>query len=153
MINFDSFRAYYMSDFTRNENNYPFLSIFFKYAEQLELLKHLLPIVKFVQILNSKLGYHITRQKAREITFRQFIEKESNGGENREIFNSLKTAFDDFSNGWNAVMPFVRRYQCHELPKDKPQMLYKLLVIFGLILLCAILDYLVNLQNKFLEES
>jgi hypothetical protein len=160
LVNFDSFRAYYMSDSTRNENNYPFLSIFFKYAGQLELLKHLLPIVKFVQILNSKLGYQLTRQKAREMTFRNFIEKESNGGENREIFNSLKTAFDDFCQGWNTVLPFVKRYQCHELPpREKPTMAYKLPVVFALmepkdtgIPLCAILDFLVNLQNKFLGE-
>ncbi|GBB96188.1 hypothetical protein RclHR1_00270034 [Rhizophagus clarus] len=159
LVNFESFRAYYMSDLAKNKNNYPFLSIFFKYAEQLELLKHLLPIVKFVQILNSKLGYQLTRQKAREMSFRQFIEKESNEGENREIFNSLKTAFDDFAKGWNTVLPFVKRYQCHELPREKPNMAYKLPVVFGLmepkdtgILLCAILDFLVNLQNKFLGE-
>src|SRR3954447_553434 len=116
VINFDSFRAYYNSDLEGNTNNYPFLSVFFKHAEQLELLKHLLPIVKFVQILNSKLGYYLTRQKARELTFRDFLEKESNGG-NREIFNS---AFEDFKDGWNTVMPNVKRYQCHELPNDKP---------------------------------
>src|SRR5687767_1511367 len=87
-INFASFRAYYMSDLAKNKNNYPFLSIFFKYAIQLGLLRHLLPIVKFVQILNSKLGYHLSRQKARDMTFRDFIEQESNGGENNEIFNS-----------------------------------------------------------------
>ncbi|RIA86037.1 hypothetical protein C1645_741134 [Glomus cerebriforme] len=154
MINFDSFRAYYMSDLATSKNNYPFLSVFFKYAGQLELLKHLLPIVKFVQILNSKLGYHLTRQKAREMEFRQFIDREDD--ENREILIGL---FDDFSKGWNAVIPFVMRYQCHDLPKEKPTMSYRLPVVFGLmepkdtgILLCAILDYLVNLQNNFLRE-
>ncbi|PKY44128.1 hypothetical protein RhiirA4_541609, partial [Rhizophagus irregularis] len=159
LVNFESFRAYYMSDLAKNRTNYPFLSIFFKYAGQLELLKHLLPIVKFVQVLNSKLVYQLTRQKARDVSFRQFIENQSNGGENREIFNVLKTAFDDFCNGWNTVLPFVKRYQCHELPREKPNMTYKLPVVFGLmepkdagILLCAILDFLADLQNKFLEE-
>ncbi|PKY42427.1 hypothetical protein RhiirA4_397377 [Rhizophagus irregularis] len=158
IINFDSFRAYFMSDLTRSKN-YPFLSVFFKYSGQLELLKHLLPIIKFVQILNSKLGYQLTRQKAREMTFRQFIEKESNEGENHEMFNSLKTAFDDFKLGWDTVIPSVGRYQCHQLPNDKPIMSYNLPVVFGLmepkdagIFLCAILDYLVNLQNNFLKE-
>jgi hypothetical protein len=158
LISFDSFRAYYMSDLTRI-NDYPFLSIFLKYSEQLELLKHLLPIVKFVQILNSKLGYQLTRQQARDLTFRQFIEKESEYGNNREIFDSLKNAFDDFKLGWNTVIPIVERYQCHPLPNNKPNMGYELPVVFGLmeakdagIYLCAILDYLVNLQNNFLKE-
>ncbi|PKC14796.1 hypothetical protein RhiirA5_495093 [Rhizophagus irregularis] len=154
MNNFDSFRAYYMSDLTRAKN-YPLLAIFFKYFEQLRLIKYLLPIVKFVQILNSKLGYQLTRQIAGEMTFRQFIEKESN----EESYNSLKTAFNDFKLGWDTVIPFIKRYQCHELPNDKPIMSYNLPVVFGLIepkdagiFLCAILEYLVNLQNNFLKE-
>jgi hypothetical protein len=154
MNSFDSFRAYYMSDLTRTKN-YPFLTIFFKYFEQLRLIKHLLPIVKFVQILNSKLGYQLTRQMAGEMTFRQFIEKESN----EESYNSLKTAFNDFKLGWDTIIPFVKRYQCHELPNDKPIMSYNLPVVFGLIepkdagiFLCAIIEYLVSLQNNFLKE-
>ncbi|RIA99608.1 hypothetical protein C1645_849990 [Glomus cerebriforme] len=156
MINFDNFRAYYMNDSTRI-NDYPFLAIFFKYFGQLGLLKHLLPIVKFVQILNSNLGYQLTRQMASEMTFRQFIERESNDED--ENFNSLKIAFNDFKLGWETVIPFVRRYQCHELPNDKPIMGYNLPVVFGLIepkdvgiFLCAILEHLVSLQNNFLKE-
>ena len=49
------------------------------------------------------------------MTFRDFLEDESND-ENREIFNS---SFEDFKDGWNTVIPNVRRYQCHELPNDK----------------------------------
>ncbi|PKY15764.1 hypothetical protein RhiirB3_428014 [Rhizophagus irregularis] len=126
---------------------------------ELELLKHLLPIIKFVQILHSKLGYQLTRQTAREMTFRQFIYKESNGGDDDEIFNSLKTAFDDFKFGWNTVISLVNQYQCHELPDDKPAMRDDSPVVFGLveqkdsgIYLCAILYHLVNIQNKFLQE-
>jgi hypothetical protein len=158
-VDFKSFHTYYLGELERSKNNYLFLSIFFKYVEQLKLLKHLLPIIKFVQILNSKLGYQLTRQKAREMTFRQFIEKESNYGENHEIFNGPKTSFDDFCKGWNTVLPFVKRYQCYELSREKPNMAYKLPVVFGLMeqkdagnFLCAILDFLVGLQNKFLEE-
>ncbi|GBB91806.1 hypothetical protein RclHR1_01920010 [Rhizophagus clarus] len=154
MNNFDSFRAYYMSDLTRTKN-YPFLALFFKYFGQLRLIKHLLPIVKFVQILNSKLEYQLTRQMAGEMTFRQFIEKESN----EESYNCLITAFNDFKLGWDTVIPFVKRYQCHELSNDKPIMSYNLPVVFGLIepkdagiFLCAILNYLVGLQNNFLKE-
>ncbi|RGB42624.1 hypothetical protein C1646_786064 [Rhizophagus diaphanus] len=134
-INFDSFHAYYMSNLTR-KNDHPFLSVFFKYSKQLELLKHLLPIVKFAQLLNNKLGYQLTRQTAKDMKFIQFIKEES-----------------------NDVIPFVNRYQCHELPNKKPVMGYNLPVIFGLveskdagIFLCFILDYLVDLQNQFLQE-
>ncbi|CAB4437490.1 unnamed protein product [Rhizophagus irregularis] len=158
IINFDSFRAYYMSDLTRR-NDYPFLSVFFKYSKQIELLKHLLPIVKFAQLLNNRLRYQLTRQTAKDMSFRQFIEKESNDGRNEEIFNNLKTAFNDFKLGWNTVIPFVNRYQCHELPNDKPKMGHSLPVIFGLleqkdagIFLCAILYHLIEIQNRFLQE-
>ncbi|PKC65425.1 hypothetical protein RhiirA1_514579, partial [Rhizophagus irregularis] len=158
IINFDSFRAYYMSDLTRR-NDYPFLSVFFKYSKQIELLKHLLPIVKFAQLLNNRLRYQLTRQTAKDMSFRQFIEKESNDGRNEEIFNNLKTAFNDFKLGWNTVIPFVNRYQCHELPNDKPKMGHNLPVIFGLleqkdagIFLCAILYHLIEIQNRFLQE-
>ncbi|UZO04042.1 uncharacterized protein OCT59_024441 [Rhizophagus irregularis] len=156
--NFDSFHAYYMSNLTRN-NDHPFLSVFFKYSKQLELLKHLLPIVKFAQLLNNKLGYQLTRQTAKDMKFIQFIKEESNDGRNKEIFNNLNTAFNDFKLGWNTVIPFVNRYQCHELPNEKPVIGYNLPVIYGLvepkdagIFLCAILDYLIDLQNQFLQE-
>ena len=89
------------------------------------------------------------------MTFRDFLEKESNG-ENREIFNS---AFEDFKDGWNKVMPNVKRYQCHELPNDKPIIDSECQIVLGLmeqkdagIFLCAILFYLVEIQNNFLQE-
>ncbi|EXX55608.1 hypothetical protein GLOIN_2v1622324 [Rhizophagus irregularis DAOM 181602=DAOM 197198] len=85
-----------------NEDNYPFLSILFKYSGQLELLKHLLPIVKFVQILNSKLGYHLTRQNAKEMDFKTFLEKESDDDENH---NSLKTAFEKVECSYTFCKP------------------------------------------------
>uniref|UniRef100_U9UR50 RZ-type domain-containing protein n=1 Tax=Rhizophagus irregularis (strain DAOM 181602 / DAOM 197198 / MUCL 43194) TaxID=747089 RepID=U9UR50_RHIID len=116
----------YMSNMA-NEDNYPFLSILFKYSGQLELLKHLLPIVKFVQILNSKLGYHLTRQNAKEMDFKTFLEKESDDDENH---NSLKTAFE--------------KVECivYGLMESKDTGIF----------LCAILDYLVHIPNNFLEE-
>ncbi|CAB4379654.1 unnamed protein product [Rhizophagus irregularis] len=116
-----------------NEDNYPFLSILFKYSGQLELLKHLLPIVKFVQILNSKLGYHLTRQNSKEMDFKTFLEKESDDDENH---NSLKTAFDEFRKG-GMQLPVV-----YGLMESKDTGIF----------LCAILDYLVHKQNNFLEE-
>jgi hypothetical protein len=151
VINFDGFHAYYYSDL-ENKKRYPFLSVFFDYAKQLELLKHLLPIVKFVQILHSKLGYRLSRQKAKDMSFKNFLENESNG----ENHNS---AFENFKLGWNTVLPNVKRYQCHELPNDKPIIDSESRVVLGLIeqkdagiFLCAILDYLVNLQNNFLKR-
>ena len=67
---------------------------------------------QFVQILNSKLGYHLSRQEAEKMTFNDFL-----NGKNHEIFNS---AFEDFKNGWNAIIPNVNQYQCHELSNNKP---------------------------------
>src|ERR1043165_4182617 len=52
----------------------------------------------------------------------------------------------------DAVIPYLERYQCQQLPNDKTFTAYQLPVIFGLVEPkddgCAILDYLVNLQNN-----
>ena len=107
-----------------------------------------------VQILNSKLRYYLTRQKAKEMTFRDFLD-ESNG-ENREILNN---AFENFKDGWNTVIPNVKRDQFHELPNDKPIIDSECQIVLGLmelkgagIFLCTILFYLVEIQNNFLQE-
>jgi hypothetical protein len=151
IASFDSFQAYYNSNLEINTNNYPFLSVFFKHVNKLELLKHLLPIVKFVQILNSKLGHYLTREKATDMKFKNFL-----NGKNHEIFNS---AFEDFKLGWNTVIHNVERYQCHELLYNKPIINPECQIVLGLIeqkdegiFLCAILHYLINLQNNFLLE-
>ncbi|PKK68756.1 hypothetical protein RhiirC2_867096 [Rhizophagus irregularis] len=84
----------YCMDHIRND--WEILKNILNCLDELELLKHLLPIVKFVQILNSKLGYHLTRQNSKEMDFKTFLEKESDDDENH---NSLKTAFDEFRKG------------------------------------------------------
>ncbi|CAG8679399.1 1700_t:CDS:1, partial [Scutellospora calospora] len=90
---------------------------------------------------------------ALHMTFQMFI------NDHKELQHSLKVAFDKFANSWNAVMPFIDRYQCHDLPRKKPKMNLECQVVFGLvegknegIFLCAVLEYLVNLQNEFLHD-
>ncbi|GBC08609.1 hypothetical protein RclHR1_08250006 [Rhizophagus clarus] len=153
-IDYNSFRAYYISD-PKNIGKYPFLNIFFKYFEDLPLIKYLYPMVKFIQILNNKLGYKISRDDAKTTTFRMFIESE----EDKDAYNSLSKSFNEFQVAYNFMINKVNRYQCHELPKSKPQITDKLSIIYGLIegkdegiYLCAILEYLINIQNAFLGK-
>ncbi|RGB33408.1 hypothetical protein C1646_816080 [Rhizophagus diaphanus] len=150
-VNFIDFYAYY----NNNLDKYPLLSVFFKHNENLNLIKHLYPIIRFVKILSFKLEYHLTRKLAQIMTFHEFIEKES--ADDNEYF-SLKYLFEEFAISWNSIISHINQYQSEEL-LNKPYMNLELPVIFGLIeqknngiYLCAILDFLIKLHNEFLDD-
>src|SRR5581483_6550803 len=117
------------------------------------------PIVKFIQLLNTKLGYKLSRNDAKNLTFRNFIENESNDGVDKNTYNALAKSFNEFRVSYNTIIHKVERYQCHNLPKVKPQITDKDSIVYGLmegkdegIFLCAILEYLINIQNTFLRQ-
>ncbi|CAJ0628335.1 12323_t:CDS:10 [Entrophospora sp. SA101] len=158
-INFESFRAYYFADQFKNSKTYPVLFVFFKHSEKLTQIKHLFSIIKFVEIMTSRLEYRISRQKAREMTFRNFINNESNGGVIQETYKMLEDAFNEFSLAWNAVSEQVKIYRCEEFKSGIPKINLDCPIVFGLveekdtgIYICAIINYLVRLQNDFLQE-
>ncbi|CAG8510048.1 23700_t:CDS:10 [Cetraspora pellucida] len=158
-INFESFRAFYFADLTKHSKSFPLLSIFYKHKQNLELIKYLLPIVKFVRILSTTLEYRLSREQAQQQTFREFIDNESSDDEKDEVHDYLSSIFEDFAKAWNIVIDKVKYYQCHELPGTKPQINLSSPIVFGLVepkdtgvYLCAILEYLVGLQNNFLQE-
>ncbi|CAG8513369.1 24275_t:CDS:10, partial [Racocetra persica] len=157
-VNFKSLHAYYMIN-TAYKAKFPFLEVFFRHEKKLHLIKNLLPILKFVQVLKTRLEYQITRQKARVMTFDNFINKESNNGKLQEISSELHSSFSNFKEAWNEVAPHVKGYQCLQF-EEFPQISLNSSVIFGLaeekddgIYLWAILSYLIELQNLFLEET
>ncbi|CAG8520660.1 9110_t:CDS:2, partial [Scutellospora calospora] len=155
-ISFNGFNAYFLKNLVQNSKDFPFLNVYFKHEKNLSKLKHFYPIIKFVKILHSKLAHKLTREKAEEYTFDEFIQYETKH-EHFDTFGSLKNSFIEFEKSWNAIASNVRRYQCHDfephkLTKDNP-------IVFGLveakdsgIYLCAIIEYLINLQNNFLED-
>ncbi|CAG8500227.1 5896_t:CDS:1 [Cetraspora pellucida] len=154
----NNFRAYYLND-AKHIEAYPFLAIFLKHENNLHLISHLSPIVEFVQILSTSLSYRIERQEARTTTFRQFILKESDSDGTGETRRTLDKAFINFADSWNDLIPYVNRYQCHPLPQAMPKMHDNIPVVFGLLepvneslFLCAAIDFLVQLQNAFLNE-
>ncbi|RIB19825.1 hypothetical protein C2G38_2141452 [Gigaspora rosea] len=156
---FESFRAYYYRDIKYNAQVFPFLDIYFKHYEKLPHIKNLYPIVKFVQIMASRLEYRLTRKEANQMTFNKFIQNQSINGQLQETYESLSSAFNDFANAWNETIDHVTRYQCHPLPEEKPHIDINSTIVFGLmegrdtgIFLCAILEYLITLQNNFLQE-
>ncbi|CAG8450066.1 601_t:CDS:10, partial [Dentiscutata heterogama] len=158
-INFESFRAFYFADLTKHSKSFPFLSVFYKHKQNLELIKYLLPISKFVRILSTTLEYRLSRTQAQQQTFREFIDNESYDDEKNEIYDYLSSTFEEFAKAWNTVIDKVKYYQCHQLPATKPQINLSSPIVFGLVepkdtgvYLCAILEYLIGLQNNFLQE-
>ncbi|KAG9292714.1 hypothetical protein G9A89_008302 [Geosiphon pyriformis] len=154
--NRENLRAYFSADY-QNMTKFPFLAVFFKHEQTLPLIKYIKPIVKFVKILSTRLTLRISRKQAQEMSFRDFINKEA--AESEEMSHYLSTTFMEFAEAWNIVIPHVTRFQCHELPALRPIIKDDLPIIFGLIeakdnslYLCAILHFLVTLQNKFLQE-
>jgi hypothetical protein len=152
-VNFEDFRSFYYNEFIYNLDNYPFLSIYFNHCEKLKLIKHLQPIIKFVMILNSKLEHNLTRKLAHTMTFREFIEKESFD----DTSNILRSLFDGFESSWNIVINHIEHSK--ELSHNKPLMNIERPIIFGLIdqkdsgiYLCTILEFLIRLQNEFLDN-
>ncbi|CAG8494132.1 12597_t:CDS:10, partial [Racocetra fulgida] len=154
---YESLNAYYSRDMHHNVQAFPFLAVYFKHEKNLSQIKHLYPIVNFVKILHSNLAYRLQREKAVSYTFKEFIDE----SKNEAMFDTrmtLNTAFEEFANAWNSVIDNVTRYQCHELPRH-PQITINDSVTFGLmeardsgVFLCAIIDYLVDLHNNFLED-
>ncbi|CAB4443923.1 unnamed protein product [Rhizophagus irregularis] len=151
-VNFEDFRAFKLN----NDNNYPFLLVYFNHYEKLKLIKYLYPIVKFVKILNSKLEYQKSRKSAQMMTFHEFIEEEFK--DNTVNGDYLKSLFEGFALGWNSVINYIDQYQSKELP-NKPFMNLECSVIYGLIeqkdagvYLCAILEFLIKMHNEFLDS-
>ncbi|CAG8691674.1 8537_t:CDS:1, partial [Scutellospora calospora] len=130
-VSLESLHSYYLSD-TANNDRFPFLDIFFKHEKNLYLIKNLSPILKFVQILKSSLEYQVTRQEARDMTFRDFINRESNNGELQEIFKMLHSAFEKFEESWSATKEHVKRYRCQQF-NQFPNVSLDSSVTYGLI--------------------
>lgn len=99
-VSFKSLHAYYMIN-ENNKTEFPFLKVFFQHEKKLHLIKHIIPILKFVHILKTRLDYQITRQEARKMTFDNFIYQESNEGKLQEISLALKSAFENFE--WHRM--------------------------------------------------
>ncbi|KAF0517032.1 e3 ubiquitin-protein ligase [Gigaspora margarita] len=156
----NNFRSYYMADNERIKS-FPFLNIFLKHEKNLKLIQFLLPIVKFVKILSSSLSHQVEREKAYDMTFQQFINDESKNDSTGETKKSLEELFEGFARSWNYITPYIKRYQyqCHQLPSEIPEMHSDLSVIYGLyepinesLFLCAAIEFLVKLQNNFLND-
>ncbi|RIB21686.1 hypothetical protein C2G38_2175948 [Gigaspora rosea] len=156
----NDFRSYYMSN-DKNKELFPLLNVFLEHEKYLNLIQHILPIVKFTQILSSSLSHNIERQKARQLTFRQFIENESRSDYTGKTKESLITAFNSFANSWNCLIPYVKRYRCKDLPQEMPRLHHQISVVYGLyvyeptdesLYLSAVIEFLAQLQNNFLND-
>ncbi|CAG8520691.1 7447_t:CDS:2 [Acaulospora colombiana] len=130
-VSLESLHSYYISN-TVNNTRFPFLDVFFKYENNLHLIKNLLPILKFAQILKTRLEHQITRQQARELTFREFIDRESNNGDFQEISEMLHSAFENFEKSWNTMKEYVKGYKCRRF-NAFPSISLDSSVVYGLV--------------------
>ncbi|KAF0511751.1 e3 ubiquitin-protein ligase [Gigaspora margarita] len=132
---------------------FPCLSLFFEYKEQLTLVKNLIPIVKFTQMLSSRLCYRLKRDDALSLTFDRLFT--NNVIQSRE---SLEKAFENFADSWNSVRENVQN-ECYGFVNSMPEMTKDLPVVFALfeernesLHLCRLIEFLANLQNEFLQQ-
>ncbi|CAJ0766969.1 13664_t:CDS:10 [Entrophospora sp. SA101] len=156
---YDNLKAFFNNSNSMNQSQYLFLSIYFNHDDKLKYIKHLEPILKFVKILADRLEYRLLREEAQKMTFKEFIDKETNHQKSGENYEYLMTSFKEFSKAWNFIIDKVNQFQCHELPSSRPKIDLSCPIIFGLvesedtgIYICAIIDYLIGLQNNFLKE-
>ncbi|CAG8827013.1 9270_t:CDS:2 [Gigaspora margarita] len=87
---FENLQAYCIG-YSNFSTEFPFLSLFFEYQEQLILVKNLVPIVKFLKILSSMLSYRLKRSDAYNFTFERFLNN-SKSSENLEAFENFAEA-------------------------------------------------------------
>ncbi|CAG8447585.1 8222_t:CDS:10, partial [Acaulospora morrowiae] len=149
---FENLRAY-CARYQNFAIEFPFLSLFFEYEERLSLLKNLLPIVNFVRILSSKLSFRLKREDTLHFTFNRFLDNEGPSTGN------FKKAFENFSKAWNLIRNHITRYKCQEFIKPMPEMNGDISVSYALVeqeneslYICGAIEYLVNLQNLFLQQ-
>ncbi|CAG8746867.1 7497_t:CDS:2, partial [Dentiscutata erythropus] len=131
---------------------FPFLSLFFEYQEQLALIKNLVPIVKFSKIFSSMLCYKLKRNDARSLTFEQFLR-------NNESPENLYEVFKNFAEAWNSVREHVVQFENHEFTTQMPEMKSSLPLVYALfekrdksLYICGAIELLANLQNEFLQK-
>ncbi|CAG8507631.1 2484_t:CDS:2, partial [Racocetra fulgida] len=132
---------------------FPFLSLFFEYHEQLTLMKNLVPIVKFTRMLSSKLHYRLKRDEARSLTFDMFFMKNE-----VQFRRNIEKAFENFADAWNFIRENVQN-ESYEFTNSMPRMTRNLPIVYALVekrdeslYLCKVIEFLVNLQNKFLLQ-
>ncbi|RUS21992.1 hypothetical protein BC937DRAFT_90712 [Endogone sp. FLAS-F59071] len=151
LASFDGLIAYYWSDPVHQEKH-RFLSIFFQHQERLGRIQYLIPIIKFVGIVSARLAHRLKRQEARSLTFRLFIEQQHDN-------QALEANFDQFAYAWNSIRSHITGYQCHDF-ESIPMIDREMPITFAIlreedesIYMLAVLDYLVNIQNDFLNET
>ncbi|RUS21204.1 hypothetical protein BC937DRAFT_93350 [Endogone sp. FLAS-F59071] len=140
------------------QRRFPVLQLFLTHKDNLNMLVHLMPLVRFANELLNKFAHRINRDQARQLTFTALLERVRQE-EDEQAYERLVLLFEGFRRAWNAIRSSVTQYQCQELKHEMPIMDGSRAVIFALyettgesVYLCAALEQLVGLQNAFLDE-
>ena len=77
-----------------NKCKFPFIDIFIKYHEKIQILNHLFPIITFTNTLLSKFSFKVSRKEASDIIYMKDL-----------IHNdiSLRRKFRDFKHAWKHL--------------------------------------------------
>ncbi len=76
--------------------NYPFLKLFFGHFDKLLQIKHLLPLVEWVNLVSDKLSHRMKRDVAMHNTIAQFIDDCIRK-------DAMQGAFKKFEDAWNSI--------------------------------------------------
>jgi len=144
------------AQFCRNANNdtqYPVIKVFFKVDKTLQLLNHLLPILKWSCTLQKIVNHCLTRRYCKTTDVKILINTPT------EKCQKLRECFDQFRAAWEHIRGSVQilRKIDASLPVDFPQIhtqtiLQTMVIEDSESIIYKVLNALCVIQNSFLDE-
>ena len=154
------------------------LALFFDHMKELQLVRNLHPLLKWIKLVDSRLRRQKTRQDVEDLTIEKFLQAQESANveedtasakaEQSEHFNTEerkkpdsppRKAFTEFLKSWSEIKQRLTTYQGQPLPSVVPPITgsskieYCLLRPSGKgIWVCAALEYLQGIQNTFLAQ-
>ncbi|KAK3289270.1 hypothetical protein CYMTET_3293 [Cymbomonas tetramitiformis] len=134
----------------------PLLRLFLRAAPDLQLLRHLPPLLEWTRLVQRTWARRLSREDARSRDVLWLLERHR-----RDFGQDMSQAFAAFAHGWNAAAPLVRAYECTQgvsMPtlstsgRDVPLAVCLVDRHNEGVLVRLAAEALARVQNNFLEE-